>query len=159
MLLGKKFHYDLIRLGISLYGGHFYTKMQTIIKPVICLRAKVLQIKKISKNEYIGYNQTYKTKKNTTVAILGIGYADGLSRLLSNKGCVYYKDIIFNIIGRVSMDTITIDISKNNKLIKEGMYLEIINGKHGIDEIAKKCTTIPHEILTLIGKRVKRVYI
>ena len=158
LLLGKKFHYDLVRPGISLYGGHLFTKMKTIIKPIVCLKAKILQIKQIGKNKYIGYNQTYKTKKNTTVAILGIGYADGLFRLLSNKGCVYYKNTTFKIIGRISMDTITIDITKDKKLIKKGMYLEIINEKHGIDEIAKKCATIPHEILTSIGKRVKRIY-
>ena len=157
--LGKEFHYNLIRPGISLYGGHFNTKMKSIIKPVISLKAKILQIKEIEKNQYVGYNQTFKTMNKSVIAIIGIGYADGISRKLSNKGVVYYKKKIFNIIGRISMDTITIDVSKNYKIFKEGEYIEIINHKYGIDYMASKCETICDEILTSISKRVKRVYI
>ena len=158
LLLGKDYHYDMVRPGISLYGGHFYTNMESKIKPVICLKAKILQIKEININEFIGYNQTFKTKSKIKVAILGIGYADGISRSLSNKGSVFYKKKIFKIIGRVSMDTITIDITKDYKLIKEGSYMELINHKYGIDYMAKQSNTICDEILTSISKRVKRVY-
>ena len=91
IILGKKFHYDIIRPGISIYGGHFNTKLKKIIKPVIKLKARVLQIKNLEKDEFVGYNQTYKTTKKSTIAILGIGYADGISRNLSNKGKVFYK--------------------------------------------------------------------
>ena len=159
ILLGKDYHYDLVRSGISLYGGHFNTKMQSIIKPVICLKGKVLQIKEINKNEFIGYNQTFKTRKKIKVAIIGIGYADGISRLLSNKGEVYYQNITYKIIGRVSMDSITVDITKNHQKIIEGIYMELINHKYGIDYNAKKSKTICDEVLTSISKRVKRVYI
>ena len=156
--LGKNYHYDLVRPGISLYGGHFNTKMRKIIKPVISLKGKVLQIKEISKNEFIGYNQTFRTNKKIKVAILGIGYADGISRILSNKGNVYFKNQTFKIVGRVSMDTIIIDITKNSKPIKIGTYMELINNKNGIDKIAKQSNTICDEILTSISERVKRVY-
>ena len=70
LILGKNYHFDLVRPGISLYGGHQNTKMKKIIKPVITLKAKILQIKEIGKNEYIGYNQTYKTAKKIKVAVL-----------------------------------------------------------------------------------------
>ena len=159
IILGDNFHHDLVRPGISLYGGHYNTKMKKIIKPVISLKGKVLQIKTISKNEFVGYNQTYKTNKKIRVAILGIGYADGISRVLSNKGHVYFKKKTFKIIGRVSMDSITVDISKNSKSIKVGDYMEIINHFNGIDKIASQCNTICHDILTSISKRVKRVYL
>ena len=159
IILGDNFHHDLVRPGISLYGGHYNTKMKKIIKPVISLKGKVLQIKTISKNEFVGYNQTYKTNKKIRVAVLGIGYADGISRVLSNKGNVYFKKNTFKIIGRVSMDSITVDISKNSKSIKVGDYMEIINHLNGIDKIASQCNTICHEILTSISKRVKRVYL
>ena len=159
IILGDNFHHDLVRPGISLYGGHYNTKMKKIIKPVISLKGKVLQIKTISKNEFVGYNQTYKTNKKIRVAILGIGYADGISRVLSNKGNVYFKKNTFKIAGRVSMDSITVDISKNSKSIKVGDYMEIINHLNGIDKIASQCNTICHEILTSISKRVKRVYL
>jgi len=159
IILGDKFHHDLVRPGISLYGGHYNTKMKKIIKPVISLKGKVLQIKTINKNEFVGYNQTYKTNKKIRVAVLGIGYADGIFRVLSNKGQVYFKEKTFKIIGRVSMDSITVDISKNSKSIKVGDYMEIINHLNGIDKIAGQCNTICHEILTSISKRVKRVYL
>ena len=159
IILSKKFHHDLTRPGISLYGGHYNTKLKKIIKPVIKLKAKVLQIKELEKNEYVGYNQTYKASKSLTIAILAIGYADGISRKLSNTGKVFYKKRKFNIIGRVSMDTITIDITKFKKNIKIGAYLEVINYEHDIEKIAEDCGTISNEILTSISKRVKRVYV
>ena len=159
VILGEKFHYDIIRPGISLYGGHYNTKLKKIIKPVIKLKARVLQIKNLEKNEYIGYNQTYKTVKSTTIAILGIGYADGISRKLSNKGKVFYKKKKFNIIGRVSMDSTTIDITKYKTIIKKGIYMELINHKYDIEKMAKECDTISNEILTSISNRVKRNYI
>ena len=159
LILGKNFHYNMVRPGISLYGGHFNTKMKRIIKPVISLKGKVLQIKEINKNEYVGYNQTFKSKKIIKVAIIGIGYADGISRLLSNKGNVYMDNKIFKILGRVSMDTITIDITKNSKPLKVGDYMDLINHINGIDKMAKECDTISNEILTSVSKRVKRVYL
>lgn len=157
----KKFHYDLVRPGISLYGGYINKMIHKNlpIKPVIRFKAKVLQIKKIKKNQFVGYNQTHKTKRETNIAIIGAGYADGISRTLSNKGYVYYKNKKFKIIGRVSMDSITIDIGKNNKMIKSGMYMDLINDKHDIEKMAKICNTISNEILTSISKRVERVYI
>ena len=159
IILGDNFHHDLVRPGISLYGGHYNTKMKKIIKPIISLKGKVLQIKELNKNEFVGYNQTFKTKQKIKVAILGIGYGDGISRMLSNKGHVYFKKKTFKIIGRVSMDSITVDISNNAKSIKVGDYMDIINHLNGIDKIAGQCNTICHEILTSISKRVKRIYI
>ena len=157
--LGNNFHYDIVRPGISLYGGHNNSSLKKKIKPVIKLKAKVLQIKHINKNEYVGYNQTFKAKKNMIIAIIGIGYADGIFRKLSNIGNVYYKKYKFKIIGRISMDSITINISNNSKLIKVGDFLEIINYENDIEKIAKICDTISNEILTSISNRVKRIYI
>jgi len=159
ILLGKDFHYDLIRPGISLYGGHYTSKIKKIIKPVVTLKAKILQIKTLNKNEYVGYNQTYKTHEKIKIAILGIGYGDGISRILSNKGNVMYKKETFKIIGRVSMDSITIDITKRKNDMKIGQYCEIINEKNDIEKLAKKCGTVSNEILTSISKRVRRVYV
>jgi len=157
-LLNNNFHYDLTRPGIALYGGHFNSKLKKVIKPVIKLKAKILQIKNLKKNEYVGYNQTFKSKKSIKIAILGIGYADGISRLLSNNGEVFYKNGKFKIIGRVSMDSISVNITNYNKNIKIGEYMEIINFKHDVEKIAKKCNTISNEILTSISNRVKRIY-
>ena len=92
------------------------------------------------------------------IAIISIGYADGVPRRLSNRGCVYFKKYKFNIIGRVSMDTITINITNNANLLKIGMFVELINYENDIEKLAKNCDTIRNEILTSISERVKRVY-
>ena len=81
----------MIRPGISLYGGNNNNKiLNKKIKNVITLSGKIIQIKELSKNEFVGYNQTYKTNKRIKVGIVGIGYADGIPRKLSNK-YVYFK--------------------------------------------------------------------
>jgi alanine racemase len=158
MTLGDEFHYDITRPGIALYGGHYNTKLRNKIKPVVKLKAEILQIKKLSKNQYVGYNQTFYSKRNMTIAILGIGYADGISRILSNIGYAYFKKFKFKIIGRVSMDTVTIDITNATKFVKVGMLVDLINYENDIEKLAKKCGTISNEILTSISTRVKRVY-
>ena len=129
------------------------------IKPVIKLKAEILQIKKLYKNEFVGYNQTFCSHKNMVIAIIGIGYADGIFRQLSNKGYVFYKNIKFRIIGRISMDSITIDITNHKYALKNGMFLEIINYKYDIEKFATMSGTISNEILTSISSRVKRIYI
>ena len=123
------------------------------------LSGKIIQIKHLNKNEFVGYNQTYKTTKKIKIAIIGIGYADGIPRLLSNKGVVYFKDEKYRIIGRVSMDSITIDISKSKHKLKIGSYVDIFNKNYGIENFANQCSTISNEIITSIGQRVKRVYV
>ena len=123
------------------------------------LKAKILQIKEIGANEYIGYNQTYKTKKTIKTAILGIGYGDGIFRILSNKGKVYFKKKSFRIVGRISMDSMTINITNCKHKICVGEYMEIINDDNDIEKIAKEYSTISREILTSISRRVIRQYI
>ena len=117
-----------------------------------------MQIKEIAKNEYIGYNQTFKTKKNIKIAIVGLGYGDGFPRKLSNKGFLYFNNEKYKILGRVSMDSMTIDISKSKRKFKIGEYIEIINYNYTIDKLAKESGTISNEILTSITKRVERIY-
>tara|TARA_Y100001970_G_scaffold289122_1_gene418481 strand:- start:3050 stop:4108 length:1059 start_codon:yes stop_codon:yes gene_type:complete len=156
-ILSNKFTLNMIRPGIAIYGSHYnILKLKKNISPVIKLKAKILQIKEINKNEFIGYNQTYQTKKKIWVAIIGIGYGDGLKRILSNTGCVYLNNKKFNILGRVSMDSIVIDIKKEKSKFIIGKFVDVINYKYGVDKIATECKTISHEILTSINKRVGR---
>ena len=157
-ILNKSFLYQMIRPGIGIYGGFENRKLEKVIKNVVSLKGKIVQIKNIQKNQYVGYNRTFRTKAKTKVAIIGLGYADGIPRILSNKSYVYYKKNKFKIIGRVSMDTFTIDITKCSHDLKVGMYVDIINEKHKVDKFAKKCKTITYEVLTSIGNRVYRNY-
>ncbi len=157
-ILDKKYLYDMIRPGIGIYGCYENKKLEKKIKNVISFKGKIIQIKDIQKNQYIGYNRTFKTKTKIKVAIIGLGYEDGLPRTLSNNGFVYFKNDKFKIIGRISMDSFTIDISKSSHDLKVGMYIDIINEEHKVDKFAKKCKTISYEVLTSIGNRVYRNY-
>ena len=157
-ILNKTYLYDMIRPGIGIYGCYENKKLEKKIKNVINFKGKIIQIKDLQKNEYIGYNRTFKTKTKTKVAIIGLGYEDGIPRSLSNKGFVYFKKDRFKIIGRISMDSFTIDISKCSHDLKVGMYVDIINEEHKVDKFAKKCKTISYEVLTSIGNRVYRNY-
>ncbi len=158
--LSDSYLFDMIRPGIGLYGGNHKSKfLKKNLKNVVEVKGKIIQIKSINKNEFIGYNQTYFTKKRTKIAIIGIGYADGIPRSLSNIGNVYYKNDKFKIIGRISMDSFTIDISKSKHNFRIGMYIDLINQKHDIEEFADQCNTISNEFLTSIGTRVKRIYV
>ena len=159
VFLGKEFKYDMIRPGISLYGGYGNNKIKKYIKNVIKLKAKIIQIKKINKNDTVGYNHTFKAKKNMYIATLAIGYADGISRKLSNKGFAYYKNNKAKFLGNVSMDSIVIDVSNFYKNIKVGNYVELINEKNDIEKMAKLVDTVSQEILTSFGKRVNLKYI
>ncbi len=157
-ILNKSYLYDMIRPGIGIYGGFENKKLGKSIKNVIILKGKIIQIKNIQKNQYVGYNRTYKTKTKIKVAIIGLGYEDGIPRSLSNNGYVYFKENKFKIIGRISMDSFTVDISKSSHDLNIGMYLDIINDEYKLDKFAKLCKTIPNEVLTSIGKRVYRKY-
>ncbi len=159
-VLSRSYLFNMIRPGIGLYGGsNNNVILEKKLKPVVKLCAKIIQIKKIKKNEFVGYNQTFKTKKEIKVAIIGIGYADGIPRILSNKGNVYYKDEKFRIIGRISMDSLTVDITNSKNILKVGKYLELINYKYGIDKMGRDYKTISNEVITSIGSRVKRIYV
>ena len=156
ILLGKKFHFDLCRPGGLVYGLNLNKLEKNNFKRVLSLKAKILQIKPINKGEYVGYGAKYKAKNKTVIATLGIGYADGLPRYFS--GDVYYKTHKFPIIGNISMDLCTIDITSYSKL-NIGSWVEIFGKSISVEKFANICDTISYEIACKIGKRVKRVYI
>ncbi len=159
-ILSKEYLFDMIRPGIGLYGGDNKNNfLKKNIKPVVNLSGKIIQIKNVKKGEPIGYNQTYISKREIKIAIIGVGYADGIPRKLSNKGVVYYKDNKFKIIGRISMDSFTIDITKSKKTLKVGTYIDFINKKYGIESFANQCNTLSNEIITSIGSRAKKIYV
>jgi alanine racemase len=122
----------------------------------LSLQAKVIHIQSINKGEYVGYGAKYRAKKKSMIATLGIGYADGLPRSFSGK--VYYKNYQFPIIGNISMDLCTIDIT-NYKKLAIGNWVEIFGSSVSIEKFASKCATISYEISSKIGSRVKKIYV
>ena len=157
IFLGKKYHYDMVRPGISLYGGKrtFHKK----IKHAVALKAPIIQINKVKKGESIGYSRTYFAKQNTITATISVGYADGMNIRLSNKGYFHFKKKKVSIIGRVSMDLIILDITKFKNKIKVGDYIDIYNKNYTIDDFAKQSGTIPYRIITCMSSRYDKKYI
>ena len=160
ILLGRKYDFDLVRPGISLYGGNATIKRGSIYKNVVSLKAKIIQTRKISQFDTVGYGATFKAKKEMLIGTIPIGYADGFFRAFSGKTNFYFKKSKIKMIGKVSMDLITVDLSKYiNITIKQTDYVEIINEKNNINLLSKIISTIPYEILTSLGNRYQRRYI
>ena len=160
ILLGKKYHFDMVRPGISLYGGNCQKNEKTFYKNVVTLNAKLIQVREIEAGDTIGYGATYKAKKKMKIGTLSFGYADGFNRLFSNNFYILFRNSKIKIVGRVSMDLITIDIT-NIKLKKNitNNEFEVIGKRQTINSVAKFINTIPYEILTNLGKRYERRYI
>jgi len=157
IFLGKEYHYDMVRPGISLYGGK--RTFHKNIKHAVSLKVPITQINQIKKGESIGYSRTFYTKKTTTTATIPIGYADGLNIRLSNKGFFLFKGKKLPIIGRVSMDLIILDITKFKNKIKVGDMVDIYNSSYTIDDFAKQTGTIPYRIITCMSQRYDKKYI
>jgi alanine racemase len=149
--------FDMVRLGIGLYGVSSvnHSKLQN----VSTLKTFVAQIRKLEKNETVGYNRVGHLSRVSTIATIPIGYADGLNRRLSNGlGKVLINNQLAPIIGNISMDTCMIDIT-DIQSVDEGDEVVIFGENPSINDIAKIQGTIPYEVLTSVSRRVKRVYI
>lgn len=154
LLLGADYCGDLGRPGIGLYGGNPVPASSNPMRCVARLTAPVLQVMTVEKGTPIGYGAAFVTKAGMRIATLGLGYADGLPRCLSNRGLVAFKDARFPIIGQVSMDLTTIDVTGST--IAVGDEVEIFGSTVAVDEVAAWADTIAYEILTGIGRRVVR---
>lgn len=149
--------FDMVRLGIGLYGVSPFEHEQDELQCVGRLKSTISQLKNIPAGETIGYGREGKAEKNMLLATVPIGYADGLSRLLSNgRGhfCVNRNPV--PIVGSVCMDMTMVDVTGLD--VKEGDPVEIFGENRSIKELAAEMGTIPYEILTGISRRVKRVY-
>ena len=153
-VLGDSYAYDLVRSGIALYGGGIGA-MTNSIKPSVRLLAPVLSVRTISKGESVGYGATFIARSAMRVATLGIGYADGLLRAYT--GQVWAGGGKCPIIGRMSMDLTTIDVSASD--IQIGDEVEVFGPNISLSEVAQACNTIDYEILTRLGSRLERQYI
>lgn len=155
---------DMVRLGIGLYGVGSSEEEQTRLRNVSTLKSVITQIKKIPAGDTIGYNRMGKAIKDMVIAIVPIGYADGLSRRLGNgNGVLYVHGQPAPVIGNVCMDLTMIDITDIKKPgsptnVKEGDEVIVFGDDHPIEELAGKIGTIPYEVLTSISRRVKRIY-
>ncbi len=151
--------FNMVRPGIMLYG--YGPKDNNSLKPVLSLKSRILFLKKVPAGTSISYGRTFITKRKSRIATVPVGYADGYSRRLSNQGKVIINGMLAPVVGRVCMDTIMVDVTEI-KGVRTGAEVVLIGrqGRQKISarDIAEKTGTIPYEVLTSIGQRVKRVY-
>lgn len=151
---------NMVRAGLSLYGFSSSTPDQNL-KPTLKLISHISQIKILKKGESIGYDGTYKAKKDTIIGALPVGYYDGVDRGLSNKGFVKINSNFCPIIGRVSMNITTINLSHTNAKVGDEVivYSDNPKDKNSIENTAKICKKIPYEILVNLVESTRRIVI
>ncbi|MEN3014290.1 MAG: alanine racemase [Endomicrobiia bacterium] len=164
ILLYKEALFNMVRPGLLIYGLLPFKGASDIIKVsrVLSLKSKIVFLKVLPKGSYISYSKTYCTKKRTKVAIVPLGYADGFLRVLSNKAKVLVDGKFCNVLGRVTMDMIMIDVT-HIKNVKVGSEVVIIGKQNGntisAEDIAKQADTINYEIVTRLSDRIPRFLI
>lgn len=154
-----KSRFDMVRLGISLYGISYNLDEKKSLESVLTLKTYISQIKTIKKGETIGYGRRGKLKSEGKIATLALGYADGYARKLGmGNGTFEINGQLCPTVGSICMDMCMVDIS-HLKNVNIGDEAIAFGGKVQIEEIAKKAETIPYELMTNISERVKRVYV
>ncbi len=152
VLLGPQYHFDLTRPGIGTYGGLPFEDAQ----PVVELSVPVLQCRTLVEGETVGYGNAFVAERETRIATISAGYADGLIRAMGPLTHVYHEDQPCPVAGRVSMDLITVDITDLGRDPKD---LDLLCAYQGVDHLAQNAGTIGYEILTSLGARYARRYL
>lgn len=159
IFLGPDYHQDLARPGAALYGVSPNADHPQALNPVVNLKSRILQVRDANVGEVVGYGATHTVNTPSRIATLAVGYADGYLRSLSGRGTVHIGETKVPLIGRVSMDMISVDVSTvPDNLCQPGMWVELIGAKNSVDDLAKAGDTIGYEILTSLGNRYHRVY-
>ncbi len=165
IFLGKQFHYDLVRPGISLYGGRALDGRPNPMRPVVNLSARILQVRDVPPGETVGYGAIWRVDQPARIATLACGYADGFLRALSSPtgkhGAVgYIGDYPVPVVGRVSMDLITVDVTGvPREIAHRGAWVEVMGDRVTVDDLTDMAGTIGYELLSRLSRRVHRVYV
>ncbi len=160
IFLGPEYHFAMARAGAALYGINPVPGAPNPMRRVVRLESRILQLREIDSPMTVGYGATYRATGPRRIATIAVGYADGYLRSLSNEGSAFFANIRVPVVGRVSMDYITLDVSGIPAgHIRPGDRVELIGEHHGIDDLAEEAGTIAYEILTTLGSRYGRVYV
>ena len=144
---------------MALYGLNPTPHKSNPMRPVVGLEARILQIRQVSQVGTVGYGASAGVDPGQVLATVGLGYADGFHRALSNIGKLYFQGEPLPLVGRVSMDSVVVDITRVQEKILPGDWLEVIGPHQPADDIADAAGTIGYEILTSLGRRYARHYI
>ena len=162
--LGEDFTLDMVRPGIGLHGGNPFATRPNPMAPVVRLYAPILQVRDVAQGDTVGYGSSWQAGRPSRIAILGVGYRDGYPRALSYPAHDGPAHVMIGghyapVIGRVSMDMITVDVTDiSTDFARRGINAEIMGDHVTVDDIARWADTIPYEILTHLGSRYVRLY-
>lgn len=165
LMLSRDFHFDLVRPGYALYGGQAFKGGATPVRPVVKAEARILQVREVPDGATVGYSATYSAKGTRRIATVAAGYADGLFRHLSagdgeSGGQVSIDGRFAPIVGRVSMDLITVDVTDvPTGSVGRGEMACLIGPDLPIEAVGAAAGTIGYEVLTSLGRRFHRVYV
>lgn len=160
VFLGADYHGILTRAGVAVYGGALTAGKPNPMQPVVRLDVAVVQTRNVPPGTFIGYGGTHAAKTEMRLATISAGYADGLPRCLGDRGAVFYEGVRLPIVGRVSMDSVTIDITALPPgTLTLGSLVEVIGPHQTLEDLAKSAGTISYEILTGLGHRYHRDYL
>ncbi len=158
IFLGAAYHADMVRPGAALYGVNPRPGSTNPMRPVVRLRARVMQLRDVPAGTPVGYGHRAATERATRLATLAIGYADGLLRSTSGHGAAWHGAIRLPMMGRVSMDSVVVDVGAAEALAP-GDLVDVIGPHHDVDAAAAAAGTIGYEVLTSLGARFHRSYI
>ena len=156
--VGQDYGFDVARPGIGLYGGGPPLPEGVALKPGMTLEAPILTVQTAHPGETVGYGATHTFDAPRTLATVALGYGDGFPRSASNKGMASLDGITCPIVGRVSMDLITIDVTQARDLAKPGAFAQFIGAEVLLEEQARRAGTVGYELVTGLGQRVRRIY-
>jgi len=158
LFLGPDYLFDLVRPGISLYGGGPFGVPHPALRAVAHLTAPILQIRDIRPGESVGYGATFTADRPVRAAIIAAGYADGILRAFGPAGLVWLKGAKRRVLGRLSMDMIAIEIDQE-LVIAPGDRVELLGEHMALDEAASASGTIAYECLVRLAPRLQRTYL
>lgn len=165
LMTGRDYHFQMVRPGIALYGGRAVNGRKNPMQPVVTLHVPILQVAEGKTGETVGYGATYTLNRNSRLAILGYGYADGYFRSLSGAnarpgGKVFIRGKVCPVIGKISMDLTVVDVTElGSDLPMPGEGAEVLGAHIGIDDQADAGGTIGYEVLTSLKGRYSRNYV
>jgi alanine racemase len=165
LMTGRDYHFQMVRPGIALYGGRAVNGRRNPMAPSVTLEVPILQVKDVKTGEQVGYGATYTLNRDSRIAILALGYADGFFRHLSGTnthpgGKAAVRGRIVPVIGRISMDLTIIDVTDlGSDVPLAGEMVEVLGPNISVDDQADVAGTIGYEILTALKGRYARQYV
>ena len=160
IFLGTDYYFNLARAGVALYGANPTPGHPSPVSQVIKLQGRILQLRSVDTSRSVGYGATHRVSRPSKIATVALGYADGYPLSMSNLGIAFLDNHEIPVVGRVSMDLTTVDVTDvPEPLAQPGRLVDFIGPHNPIDVVAERGNTIPYAIMTGLGHRLHRVYV